>query len=270
MGTWELSNLMTQSVPVKAKHVIKSHDEILDGLRAQNPFAALSKEESEEDGRTGKDVLTTSAQSPFEPKPRREWKVKASMEPGPTEVASLSEYPWITKVSQGTRKKWKRRLTNMTSIMENAELSNIESRAPHVDGSRIELTIDSGAAEHVVGPKDLPHIRITPARKHVQYTMANGHKTSNLGEQEVMAVTHDGQEITFKAQVTDVHRPLMSVSRICDRGNRVVFESQGGYIQSLTTGEKIHVRRDHNVYRLQVDVPEPGFVRQGAPSVMYP
>ena len=85
-----------------------------------------------------------------------------------------------------------------------------------------------------------------------------------------MAVSSSGQEIMFKAQVTDVHRPLMSVSRICDRGNRVVFDSQGGYIKSLTTGEKIHVRRDHNVYRLQVEVPEPGFARQGAQCVTYP
>ena len=100
--------------------------------------------------------------------------------------------------------------------------------------------------------------------------MANGHKTANRGEQHVMAVTHSGQEITFKAQVTDVHLPLMSVRRICDKGNRVVFDSHGGYIESLTTGEKIHVRRDHNVYRLQVNVPESGFTRQGVNMSTYP
>ena len=85
-----------------------------------------------------------------------------------------------------------------------------------------------------------------------------------------MAVTQGGQEIMFKAQVTDVHRPLMSVSRICDKGNRVVFESQGGYIESLATGEKIHVRRDHNVYRLKVGVADLGFGRQGLPYVTHP
>ena len=137
-------------------------------------------------------------------------------------------------------------------------------------GKRVELTIDSGAAEHVVGPKDLPHLPVGPSRKHVQYTMANGQKTSNRGEQHVMAVTSGGHEIAFKAQVTDVHRPLMSVSRICDKGNRVVFESHGGYIESLNTGEKIHVHRDHNVYRLQVCVPETGFTRQGVNKTTYP
>ena len=80
------------------------------------------------------------------------------------------------------------------------------------------------------------------------------------------AVTSQGHEIELKAQVTDVHRPLMSVSRICDRGNRVVFEAQGGYIESLSSGEKIHVLRDQNVYRLQVEVPGSGFVRPGGSS----
>ena len=171
----------------------------------------------------------------------------------------------------------------MPSIVEDAELSNVDTGCGHgpfhqegqsgamrADMKRVELTIDSGAAEHVVGPKDLPHIPRSPSRKHIQYTMANGQKTSNHGEQHVMAVTRGGHEITFKAQVTDVHRPLMSVSRICDKGNRVVFESHGGYIESLTTGEKIHVHRDHNMYRLQVCVPEAGFTRQGVNKTTYP
>ena len=162
----------------------------------------------------------------------------------------------------------------MPPIAEEAELNNVDTGGScgtaHDDGKTVELTIDSGAAEHVVGPRDLPHIPIGASRKHIQYTMANGQRTSNNGEQHFMAVTSDGHEITFKAQVTDVHRPLMSVSRICDKGNRVVFERHGGYIESLTTGEKIHVRRDHNVYRLQVDVPESGFTRQGVNKSTFP
>ena len=186
--------------------------------------------------------------------------------------ASLSEYPWMTKVSQGTRKKWKRRMSMLPTIVEVAELNNVgtDQEVPRTDGKRVELTIDSGAAEHVVGPTDLPHIPTSASRKHVQYTMANGQRTSNKCEKHVKAVTHDGHEISFKAQVTDVHRPLMSVSRICDKGHRVVFESHGGYIESLTTGEKINVRRDHNVYRLQVDVPGSGFTRQGVNRSTYP
>ena len=178
-------------------------------------------------------------------------------------------------MAQGTRKKWKRRVGQLPPVPEEPEISNVDvgggpglSQSGIVSPSsrHVVLTIDSGAAEHVVGPRDLPHVRVTPSHRNVQYTMAKGHKTSNRGEQRVSAVTSQGHEIEFKAQVTDVHRPLMSVSRICDRGNRVVFEAQGGYIESLSSGEKIHVQRDQNVYRLQVEVPGSGFVRPGGSS----
>ena len=60
----------------------------------------------------------------------------------------------------------------------------------------------------------------------------------NQGEQVVSSTTGSGQRCRFKLQVTDVHRPLMSVSRICDAGHRVVFEANSGYIQSVATGER--------------------------------
>ena len=50
----------------------------------------------------------------------------------------------------------------------------------------------------------------------------------NQGEQVVSWTTGSGQRCRFKLQVTDVYRPLMSVSRICDAGHRVVFEANGG------------------------------------------
>ena len=255
LGPWELSGVIAQ------------HDCGHDSLRRSstaridcNRFAALCLEDDEHDaqsvGRFGS--------------PQDE-------APSITSSASIADYPWAVKVSQGTRKKWKRNLKLLSPICEDCEVSSVGVHSPSLgervrsytsddvcdESRRVVLTIDSGAAEHVVGPRDLPHIQITSPRKNVRYTMANGHRTSNHGEQSVSAITLHGQEISFKAQVTDVHRPLMSVSRICDRGNRVVFEAQGGYIESLTTGEKIQVKRDQNVYRLQVDVPGQSFQGQG-------
>ena len=69
------------------------------------------------------------------------------------------------------------------------------------------------------------------------------------------ATTGSGQHCRFKLHVIVVHRPLMSVSRICDAGHRVVFEANGGYIQSVATREKVQFRRDNKVYRLGVSVP---------------
>ena len=130
----------------------------------------------------------------------------------------------------------------------------------------LDLTIDSGAAEHVIGPKIVPHVPVQTSegsKKGVHYVAANGTKMVNQGEQVVSATTGSGQRCRFKLQVTDVHRPLMSVSRLCDAGHRVVFEANSGYIQSVATGEKVQFRRDNNVYRLGVSVPTGDFPWQG-------
>ena len=191
MGHWELSHLSTAGyVPHRATKTQKTHDQIMDDLVAKNPFHALSDAGHEESMPPAGETPKTPTQSISANQTRRTWKVKQPTETDITTSVSLSEYPWITKVSQGTRKKWKRRMAIMPSIVEDAELSNIDtgcgygpshqegqSGAMRADMKRVELTIDSGAAEHVVGPKDLPHIPIGPSRKHVQYTMANGQKT---------------------------------------------------------------------------------------------
>ena len=55
------------------------------------------------------------------------------------------------------------------------------------------------------------------------------------------------QEAKFgiKFQVTDVKKPLVSVSRICEKGNWVCFGpgEEDNFIQSIGSGEKIHMRR---------------------------
>ena len=56
LGTWELSNLMAQNVPARAKHFIKSHHEQVSRLIDKNPFAVLSNEGPEEVCSTTKDI----------------------------------------------------------------------------------------------------------------------------------------------------------------------------------------------------------------------
>jgi hypothetical protein len=75
-------------------------------------------------------------------------------------------------------------------------------------------------------------------------------------------------------QVTDVRKPLMSVSKICDAGHSVTFRSDGGEIVDERTGQVTKFNRVDDVYRLVVELPEgevyqdlhgtkEGFSRQG-------
>ena len=83
-----------------------------------------------------------------------------------------------------------------------------------------------------------------------------------LIEKDVKVITQEGHKCMLKMQVTDVKKPLMSVSRICDAGHRVVFEANGGSIEHKGTGQITRFDRVDNVYRLKVQC-EKGFSRQG-------
>ena len=77
------------------------------------------------------------------------------------------------------------------------------------------------------------------SKKNVHFVTTNGTIIGNEGKQVVSATTGLGQRCRFKLQVTDVHRPMMSVSRTRDAGHRVVFEVNSGYIHSVAIGEKV-------------------------------
>ena len=49
----------------------------------------------------------------------------------------------------------------------------------------------------------------------------------------------------------DVNKPLLSVSKIVNAGNRVVFEGDGGYIIDLHSGEKIRMRVQGGMYHIK-------------------
>ena len=72
-------------------------------------------------------------------------------------------------------------------------------------------------------------------RKH--YTLANGADIPHMGEKKFVGLTSEcwtskGTGKIFTAQVTDVHKPLLSVSQIVSKGGKVVFGKDKSYIES--------------------------------------
>ncbi len=78
-------------------------------------------------------------------------------------------------------------------------------------------------------------------------------------------MTGEGNPAEATFQVADVTRPLCSVTKICDRGNRVIFDNKGGYIENLATGVQTRFCRQNNVYVMEMYLEEemaaPGFTR---------
>ena len=110
---------------------------------------------------------------------------------------------------------------------------------------------------------------IRDRKKGVKYVAANGGKMDNLGETKVRFRREGTTGVnSIKFQVTDVGKPLASVSRILDKGNSVVFTRNGGgaYIVNETTREKIPIREEKGTFVIDVEFLEPAPGAQGFPG----
>ena len=119
-----------------------------------------------------------------------------------------------------------------------------------------KITVDSGAAESVLPADMLTEIKLQESegsKNGVQYVAANGAIMPNLGEKRVRFKTQDGADSSILFQVTHARKPLASVSKIVKKGNRVVFEPEGSYIEHVSSGEKIPLQESGGTYHLDVE-----------------
>jgi hypothetical protein len=124
------------------------------------------------------------------------------------------------------------------------------------ENKTIKFTSDPGAAETVCkksDAKDFPTI-YGGGESLTEYIMPNGEIVENDGEKHLKVKTAEGEKFIVRTQLTDVRKPSMSVSKVCDEGNIVVFKQNGGCIQNEKTGKKTSVSREGNVYALEMDL----------------
>ena len=124
----------------------------------------------------------------------------------------------------------------------------------------VPMVMDSGAAESVAPLDMAPWVSMMESpgsRRGQTYVSASGEKLPNLGQKTLDAVTEEGRGAKATFQVADVTRALCSISRVCDQGNRVIFESGGGWIEA-SDGRRTAFKRENNVYVMELYVHDPG------------
>ena len=121
----------------------------------------------------------------------------------------------------------------------------------------VEMAVDSGATETVNDEDTLtrvPKVEGPAPKRGVKCEVANCVPISNLGERRFKGVTEEGILKNIAAQVIDVNKPLLSVSKEVAAGNRVVFDKDGSYIEDLTTGDKVWFKNVGRMYMLKLFV----------------
>ena len=138
----------------------------------------------------------------------------------------------------------------------------------------VDVAADSGAGDHVFARVDAPghSVKESPGPKRGQkFKGAGGHVMDNEGEilLEMLAPLEDGNfnEVDVTWQVTDVCRPLLSVSKVCDKGQHTVtFDAKRAVVRDSRGRIVCIFIRKGNLYigRMKIRNPaHPSFGRQG-------
>ena len=119
----------------------------------------------------------------------------------------------------------------------------------------METAVDSGASSTVVSDEMVKAVSAQNARLDVKYEVADGSQIPHLGEKKFSAISDCGLTRKLVAQVTEVNKALLSVSQIVRAGNRVVFDSDGSYIEQKFSGEYIPLQDKNGIYTIKLWVP---------------
>ena len=134
----------------------------------------------------------------------------------------------------------------------------------------VEVTLDSGCCNHVLPAEAIPGYEIEESpgsRRGVNFVVGNGEVVPNEGQAHLnlVADTGDGgsQPIKSTFQVADLTRPLMSVSQICARGHKCVFEGEQAMVISQEGRTVCRFQRQGGLYVAQMKLKSPSpFTRQ--------
>ena len=93
----------------------------------------------------------------------------------------------------------------------------------------MRFTHDTGAAATAF-PLGTPGLPGGPADQNATYKTASGELLSDSGGLRVTGTTEHGDRVRLSGRCTDVHKPLVSASRVHAKGHCSWIESGGGYI----------------------------------------
>jgi hypothetical protein len=119
----------------------------------------------------------------------------------------------------------------------------------------IEVNVDSGAIDSCIPPNIASMFKVRATKMSENggyYTSASGGVIYNEGGRDVKGVTEDAQELGMAFQVAKVRGPLGSVRRICEAGNRVVFDEEGSYIENKVSKKRVKIDKVKGVYLLKL------------------
>ena len=113
------------------------------------------------------------------------------------------------------------------------------------------LTVDSGAADHVMPAGWLWFLRVRPSagsKSGLHYVAANNARLPNQGQSRLKFMSAEGTVASILFQIAAINKPLVSVSKLIDEGYEVIFTLAESYILHRETGKRILLKRERGVF----------------------
>ena len=156
---------------------------------------------------------------------------------------------------------------NKLCLFEHIEPEGVNAIQDEVKWELLTLYVDSGATETVIAETMLSMMELKESPQSlrgVEYQVANGTKIPNLGQKLFVTHAEDGTKRQVLAQVCEVNKALLSVSKMVNHGNKVVFGEIDGhgnrisYIEDNITKERLWIEEENGMYALKVWVRSDG------------
>lgn len=132
-------------------------------------------------------------------------------------------------------------------------LNPIDKREPDKRWKKVSMTLDSGAVDTVFPVGTVAGEQPTVAtRSGFKYYGGDGSAIPHRGEVKFQGETERGSKFKMTAQVAKITKPLCSVRRMTQAGNRDVFDEAGSYVENKATGERTEIHESKGDYHMEV------------------
>ncbi len=125
------------------------------------------------------------------------------------------------------------------------------------DKIKLEMTLDSGAGDHVLPKSMFPSVAIKPTPKSISgrcFYDASGKEIPNEGEKKIEFITPGGRSQKIRWQVADIVQPLLSMGKMEEAGCIMNFSKGDRHVLIPATGERIPVQKRNGTYKLTLYV----------------
>ena len=143
--------------------------------------------------------------------------------------------------------------TGSLLVVTTDSINGLEDAAE--EWEEVEFMVDSGAGATVVGPEAVKAVQASEPDPSRNYKLADGSLTQDKGKKNFNAQAQDESWWNLNARVTDVDKPLLSVSQMVEGGSTAVFAPGGSYIQ-CPKGKTMPIELRSNVWFLKMWVPK--------------